>query len=467
VKTKAYKLAAELGLQEQPLLDWLKANGYPNVRRADTIRAEVAVAARKALGRMSGAAGALRPAVPRATSRAEAMPMQGHGRDLRVSFAELLDTHLEQAPETRIDASEAPGDRADARLRRAEEERDAARTSADEWRVRFNRARSERDDLSAEVARLKDDAAAAPALRAARDRLEAESIRVGQALNSALDERSTLEFTCTELQAELSETRAAIAAVESQVQDQRQTGQELAAAVQREMAWRARALELERASLSGGALSSLLTRVGLSDIEAQAEVLRAVLAQREAAQALLRLLKPTDGEQCLRLLTERVRRVCVDPLCNQVAANHGHVALRVDAESECEVCQGSNERRWFLRMTQECERAGIRRLLLVGGLEGVQESVRALSQGLRVDFRLVSALEELVAPRIQGRVEGCDMLVLWGPEVVPEQVTSAYAQAARAQERPVAHVVGPRCTVYALSRAVTNRVTRNLVLKTL
>ena len=51
VKTKAYKLAAELGLQEQPVLDWLRANGYPNARRADMIRADVAQAARKALGR--------------------------------------------------------------------------------------------------------------------------------------------------------------------------------------------------------------------------------------------------------------------------------------------------------------------------------------------------------------------------------------------------------------------------------
>ena len=54
VKTKAYKLAAELGLQEHSVLEWLRENGYPNARRADTIRSEVAQAARQALGRAAG-----------------------------------------------------------------------------------------------------------------------------------------------------------------------------------------------------------------------------------------------------------------------------------------------------------------------------------------------------------------------------------------------------------------------------
>ncbi|MBU0551406.1 hypothetical protein KJ940_07915, partial [Myxococcota bacterium] len=51
MKTKAYKLATKLKVEEGRLLDWLRAHGYPNIRRTDTIRAEVARAAQQALSR--------------------------------------------------------------------------------------------------------------------------------------------------------------------------------------------------------------------------------------------------------------------------------------------------------------------------------------------------------------------------------------------------------------------------------
>ncbi|MEZ4463489.1 MAG: hypothetical protein R3F43_02960 [bacterium] len=65
---EAYKLAADLGVAEPVLLDWLRTNGYPNARRGDTIRAEVAVAARRALGR-GGQTGAF-DRIPRRGRRA-------------------------------------------------------------------------------------------------------------------------------------------------------------------------------------------------------------------------------------------------------------------------------------------------------------------------------------------------------------------------------------------------------------
>ena len=35
-----YGFATELGMQEQPVLDWLRAHRYPNLRRADMIHAD-------------------------------------------------------------------------------------------------------------------------------------------------------------------------------------------------------------------------------------------------------------------------------------------------------------------------------------------------------------------------------------------------------------------------------------------
>ncbi|MCK6575407.1 hypothetical protein L6V77_30480 [Myxococcota bacterium] len=494
MKTKAYKLAAELGLHEQSVLDWLKSNGYPNVRRADTIRAEVVQAARKALARgappPNAASSNLRPSKPPPRGSSAPPAAANPPEDLRVSFAELLEAHLSTASAPTREAEPAPRATgplspmparntgplpaaaplptdAEIRALRAEEARDAARREADEWRVRFNRARSERDEFAAQVKAWGPQVETRPALEAERARLAQEAALLRQRLKAVDDERATLESTCTDLQEELTELRGGLTALEAVEDDRRQVQEELQAAVQREMAWRARALELERAALLGGSLQAALSRAGVSDVADQAAVLQAVLGHRDGALALLRMLRPTDADGLGRLIAERVRRVCVDAVCNQVAGALDAFVLRVDAERECTVCAGSEERRWFARMALECDRAGVRRLLVIGGPDAVHEQLRGLSQGHRIDFRLVSANDDLFPARVQGRVEGADLVVLWGPGVVEPAVSEPYAQAAAREGRPVAHVVGGRCGVLPMARAVCNRLTRSLVLMTL
>ncbi len=500
MKTKAYKLAAELGLHEQSVLDWLRANGYPNARRADTIRAEVVQAARKALGR--GGMGphpssGLRPAKP--VSRApEPIAAEPAAPDLRVSFAELLEAHLSTAapapfrevkdagsrtsgPMSPLPARmtgpvpilpalptlPAPPDVPDPRIARAEETRDAARRETDEWRVRFNRVRSERDELKSTVSAWGGDMEALPALKADRARLSDELLVVRQRMKAADDERATLESTCADLQEEIAEARASLRSLETAEEERRVVQDELQSATQREMAWRARALELERAALLGGSLQAVLSRVGVADVADQASILTGLLSSREGATALLRFLRPTDAEGLSRLIVDRVRRVCVDAICNQVAKAGEAFPMRVDAERDCTVCGGSEDRRWFARMALECDRAGVRRILVVGGSETLHEQLRGLTQGQRIDFRLVSTADEVFPARIQGRIEGCDLLVLFSPGLVDSAVSEPYADAARRAGRLVAHVVSARFGVVSLTRTICNRLTRSLVLTTL
>ena len=55
MKTKVYKLAAELGVREDRVLEWLRNQGYPHMRRADMVRSDLVVAARETF-REAGAA---------------------------------------------------------------------------------------------------------------------------------------------------------------------------------------------------------------------------------------------------------------------------------------------------------------------------------------------------------------------------------------------------------------------------
>ncbi len=487
VKTKAYKLAAELGLQEQSVLEWLRANGYPNARRADTIRADVAQAARRALGRGRDRDRRQRPRVaPVARGRGGA-PGERADDGFKVSFAELLEAHLPSGadagelplPDDNATVPELPAVHLDLRpaaarvddvehlqlrLAHAESEREQARRDMASLRTHGEKQARELVQLREALAEAKRNLAAIEALRADVERLHLDRTRLRQQLEAALDERATLEQTCTELTEALDDARQAAEAAESATQQRQTVKTDLDAAMQREMAWRARALELERASQDGANLAGLLEAHGLRDLDDQVRALRALLDARESAGAFVRALRNVDAGAIDRLIGDRLTRVCAHPICNQVAALAGRLAVRVDDEPRCAVCRGSVDRRWFARMVQECGRGGVRRLLVIGGTPATHQLLRDLSQGQPVDLRLVAADEPVSAPRAQSRVEGCDVLVVWSAWVVDPEVTAPYVEAADAQTRPVVSVLGRVDAVNALARAVTHRLARNHVL---
>lgn len=510
MKTKAYKLAAELGLQEHSLLEWLRENGYPNARRADTIRSDVVQAARKALGRgarthRSGGrtSRATVPSRPPPQSRKSRQNTRqsggrssggggggGGGDGFKVSFAELLESHLpsdanagrQALPDTRITQATRPvtanrtptGGRApvpdpndDLRIRvaRAESERDRAQQDVDVERARAEGYARDIRRLERELQAVREDTTALDALRADTERLELERARLKQQLAEAHDERATLEQTCTELQTELQDTRAALEEAKQGDIDHGTVLGDLETARQREIAWRTRALELERAVAQGGDIIKLLKGQGLEAFRQQVRVLRTLLGDESTALPVLRAIRQVDAPALEKLIDERLRPTCAHPLCNRVTRAADQIPLRVDDDSDCAVCAGDAEQRWFHHMVQECSQSGIRRLLVIGGDDAIQTRLRALSQGQPVDLRLVSADEEALPARAAGRVEGCDALILWSSWVVPARISDPYAQAALAADRPIVSVLGVNCGVVPLARATVNRVARTHVLR--
>ena len=109
------------------------------------------------------------------------------------------------------------------------------------------------------------------------------------------------------------------------------------------------------------------------------------------------------------------------------------------------------------------ERAGIRRLLVIGGMDA-HGDLRRLSQGEPVDLRLVTDEEEALDARVQGRVEGCDLLVVWNPQVASPEVSTRYVLRAQAEERMVVRILGDRPNIVAFTRAVTHRLARGHIL---
>lgn len=542
MKTKAYKLAVELGLEEQSLLEWLRSNGYPNVRRADTIRADVCQAARKALGRGGRSSNSRRPQRPthRPSTRPEPRgvdargeprspePRGGGGQEgLSVSFAELLESHMpggvrpppgkgspsrkggrrhnstrppwqapSEAPEppapAPVKAPASPRESGPSRdtlisppstvdmemarkLSAAEKAQKEAAEQAEGWRVKFQRARHELETIQGQLPRLEAAQSKADALEAERSRLALEISTLKRQLTEIEGERAALEQTAGDLSQQLSSATARVTAMEKaqaeeearqQAEAETLAKEQLASAALRESAWRARALELERSASAAISLGTVLSKVGITDLERQARTLQRLLDQPHSARVLIRAMRNIDADAVAQMVRDRVASICADPMCEQVAAQSDLIALRVDDAAQCEICKGSPGRRWFRRMVKECERGGIRRILVVGGHGEIHQSLRELSQGFPVDLRLVSSEEKPELPRVRSRVEGCDVLVVWGEAVVSTRLTSAYLEAAKTEGRLTVHVSGQRCAVDALARSVTHRLARHLILAT-
>ena len=496
MKTKAYKLAAELGLQEQSLLEWLRDHGYPNARRADTIRSEVCQQARKALGRgghrdRGGRRGPQKfgGSKPQAAIGPERGPRPGPhaAKSLSVSFGELLGAHLpadtftgdssepakaQRGSEGAVSKIAVPGESGretptstteldlDAERRAFDRERDVLRTEIEGWRVRAERIDRELVETRARLSGAESAARAVIELRGERERLLLECTTLRRRVSAVEDERDTIEHTALEFQLNLAEARQTLTEHEQVVGEQRSLETELAQAHQREMAWRARALELERAVHLGENLATVLERAGVEGLESQMRALRALLSTREGAFALFRAVKNVDAESIAKLVHNRMSRVCADRVCNQCVEPDLKFVLRVDDEADCEICRGSADRRWFQRMVRECDRAGVRRLLVIGGRDETRNQLRGLSEGQPVDLRLVSDREPVEPGRARGRVECCDLLVLWRD--ADEDVVRHYRDVAKAEGQAIVTVLGPRTGVAPLARSICNRLARNL-----
>ena len=499
MKTKAYKLAAELGLHEQSVLEWLRSNGYPNVRRADMIRADVAQAARKAL-RSERPAGGARTRPPRQPQARSGRMDSGHrapepaesGADsLSVSLAELLDEHLPASEHAGTDSIpkvsggspytdrnatvvSMPRMTVEDNLAETIESDGATAIRTELARIEAERAdealrieRAQVEALERELKHAQQTASEADVLRRRyaeqkqqTDALLLERTQLKHQIDGLQSERQTLEATCPELQNELTDLRSLLDENESLIADHDSVLDDLQTAREREVAWRTRALKLERAAHAADDISSVLKQHGLDSLRAQRKGLMAILNEDSLTESFLRVVKRIDAAGLRTILGEQLKRVCSHPVCNKVAMTLGRFPLVIDDDTECTVCAGRDDQRWFSHLAAEGERAGVRRFLVIGGKPDTQLRLRQLAEGQPIDLRLISTEEEANPGRISSRVEGADCLILWNSAVSNEEMNQQYEAAALEQLRLVVRVLGETADVKSLCRAASYRIAR-------
>lgn len=455
MKIKVKALALELNISDNTLIHWLSRKGYSGARGQDWLTAHLARRARAELQTRSShpalgeqrqflSAGLISPELKksleasiesqsvtqRSTTISESSTQQSHPLTPKSERTPQLSDHSTRGGEAE-DASLISRERAraDLLLKRLEEQKAYHEERYHELRKRYEHTIGERTQLR-------------------------------QTLYSMGQNQETLDQTCRELSQDLEQTRREVSELKRDLKAQDKMSTAIDQVTQQKQAWRAKALALEERVQTNQQLSAQLKELGMDSLELQIRLFQTLLATPESASQLFHAIKMVEHDEVRQMVSRWVVSTCAHPLCEQVNQLGRKLSLRVDRASQCQVCAGDQERRWFKRMTASCELAHVRRFLLVGA-EGIHERLREFTEGKAIDFRLISSRDESSDQRILSRLENCDLLLSWPHESQDEVGAGArYRGLAPTAGAPSLELPGDRADLSQLSRFILNWVNR-------
>lgn len=172
----------------------------------------------------------------------------------------------------------------------------------------------------------------------------------------------------------------------------------------------------------------------------QALLERGIEDDAEAGELLLALLDRHVGElldalearpELAERVLGRVAFVCDRPECQPAfgsekgehgGSSKGLVAVRVSAE-RCEVCGGSDIRVAFDLLLRASRRAGVTRLVVVGGSPAYHTQLRDLARGTDLKLDLVAGHSKPGKRRARNEAE---RVVIWGATILDHGTSAAY-----------------------------------------
>jgi hypothetical protein len=163
-------------------------------------------------------------------------------------------------------------------------------------------------------------------------------------------------------------------------------------------------------------LRQALLERGVDDEDRAAEVLLALL-DRGCAELLDALeARPEHVERVLGRLVLVCERAECQPDSPQA------VVVRVSPE-RCEVCGGSDIRAAFDLLLRASRRAGVTRLVVVGGSPAYRTQLKELARGTDIKLDLVSGDSKLGKRRARNDAE---RVVIWGATEIDHGTSAAY-----------------------------------------
>jgi hypothetical protein len=202
--------------------------------------------------------------------------------------------------------------------------------------------------------------------------------------------------------------------------------------------------------MSDVAIADLLASLGLEGAAAA----RGRAALEEAGLTNPRKTRMAAGkvERAKAAVDERLARLCAS--CAERVDACGREVVRV-APAFCANCGGSRNARGLTELRAACERAGIRRVVVVGGSPDVRRELAALGDAL--ELRLVDGLARRTAAQADNDLAWADLVVIAGSSELAHRVSTLYTRS-RGNGPPV--ITAARRGVEAIAAAVVEHAAR-------
>jgi hypothetical protein len=138
--------------------------------------------------------------------------------------------------------------------------------------------------------------------------------------------------------------------------------------------------------------------------------------QRISEEKLPRVLDALRARFCLH---------CATPECLAFAKGSGRELLACDPKSACERCGGSNNRRAEADLIEACAKAGVKRLVIVGGSPAVREELEG-ALGSAMQLRMIDGTERRTIDNAKADMQWGDLILLWGASELHHKVSMQY-----------------------------------------
>jgi len=145
---------------------------------------------------------------------------------------------------------------------------------------------------------------------------------------------------------------------------------------------------------------------------------------------------------------------CATPACIAAASASGKTPVRTGQRPRCAHCGGSDNRRAEAALLAACGKAGIRRLVVIGGSPAVREELRD-ALGHSLDLRLVDGTERRSLAQARQDLDWAELILLWGGSELDHRVSTLYTGAAAPLRRKLVHA-SKRGIAALLEAAVTH-----------
>ncbi|MBI5949359.1 MAG: hypothetical protein HY875_14570 [Chloroflexi bacterium] len=155
---------------------------------------------------------------------------------------------------------------------------------------------------------------------------------------------------------------------------------------------------------------------------------RSVLEDAGLTNPRKRAMVASKVEPARALLAARLQRVCGAGRCRETARQSAAGRSQVEVPpASCEICGGSNNAAAAREMAAACVRAGVTRLLIVGGTRVLHAELKSLLAGSGVSLRCIDGAETTPSKKeALSDLAWADLMVIWASSPLPHKVSVSY-----------------------------------------